>query len=190
MATFTPEQLNQLADVIGPAIVKKIEDQMAPTMASYNQRIQQAEAASAASGSERRGPLAPVPKAYVAPRHFRRAPSQPGTPSVLERQPTLNRHSPTWRPLHTGTRHDARIRRRYGGAVIMARGQGITGANDVFRVTENIHGSRSAAEVRHWYAQAPFATRVLATSFFWRTRSSRVQHVALTIVSVARVASL
>ena len=47
MTTFTPEMVGQLAEMIGPAIVKKIEDQMAPTMASYNQRIQQAEAANA-----------------------------------------------------------------------------------------------------------------------------------------------
>ena len=52
MAALTPEQLNQLAEMIGPAIVKKIEDHMAPTMASYNQRIQQAEAANVALNTQ------------------------------------------------------------------------------------------------------------------------------------------
>ena len=52
MATFTPEMVNQLAEIIGPAIVKKLEDQMASTMASYNQRIQQAEAANVALNTQ------------------------------------------------------------------------------------------------------------------------------------------
>ena len=52
MATFTPEMVNQLAEMIGPAIVKKLEDQMASTMASYNQRIQQAEAANVALNTQ------------------------------------------------------------------------------------------------------------------------------------------
>ena len=52
MASFTAEQLNQLAEVIGPAIAKKIEDQMAPTIASYGQRFQQVEAANASLNAQ------------------------------------------------------------------------------------------------------------------------------------------